>query len=285
MEFIFTGNRFFVLEEMFNNDLNIKKIFAVKNSYLEKELQKRNIGFTSLMSKKQLITYLINEYFDIFIANGCPYILPIKQIRESNPQKKMLNIHPSYLPDLRGADPQPGAILFGRDSGATCHEMDDGIDTGRIVEQVKIPNTKDLDVRLLYQLTFNAEKEVFVKSLHRNFKALKEQNSQNDLIYYTFKEEDREFNLEDELDIVNRKVKAFNNKSKGAYFKIDDRKVFVWSIRAVENEYLKKISLNVGNSTVIFLYEDIMVIKNWNDVFIIKYSNPSNVELKINQRI
>ena len=84
--FIFIGNRFFVLEQMLKLNLDLVKIMAVEDSYLQKELEKRGIDFTLIDSKQQLIEQIKQTDFDIFLANGCPYILPIVELKTKNKQ-------------------------------------------------------------------------------------------------------------------------------------------------------------------------------------------------------
>jgi len=51
-----------------------------------------------------------------------------------------LNLHPSLLPRHRGATPIPAAILAGDDAtGVTLFRMDEGLDTGPIVAQRRVP--------------------------------------------------------------------------------------------------------------------------------------------------
>ena len=51
-----------------------------------------------------------------------------------------MNVHPSYLPAYRGADPIPWEILHKESElGVTIHIIDQGIDTGAIVCQDNIP--------------------------------------------------------------------------------------------------------------------------------------------------
>ncbi|MEP6948201.1 MAG: formyltransferase family protein, partial [Ginsengibacter sp.] len=189
-KFVFAGNRFFVLREMLKAKLNLIKIFAVPGSYLEKELNESKILYSILPDKKSFIEELNNLHFDFFIANGLPHILPIKQLTKDS-DKAFINIHPSYLPDLQGKDPVPAAVLFGRDSGATCHYMNDNIDNGDIIQQVKIEYTTELDCALLYQLSFIAERDVFVKSLNTAFLAIRKQDSSDRYINYKIKDSDR----------------------------------------------------------------------------------------------
>jgi methionyl-tRNA formyltransferase len=51
-----------------------------------------------------------------------------------------LNLHPSLLPRHRGATPIPAAILAGDpETGVTLMRMDDGLDTGPIVDRTVVP--------------------------------------------------------------------------------------------------------------------------------------------------
>jgi methionyl-tRNA formyltransferase len=56
------------------------------------------------------------------------------------PGRGFLNLHPSLLPRHRGATPIAGAILAGDiETGVTLFRMDEGLDTGPILDQVRLP--------------------------------------------------------------------------------------------------------------------------------------------------
>lgn len=258
-KFIFIGNRFFVLEQMLRLGLHFVKIMAVKGSYLQKELENRNIAFTLIQSKQQLVDEIKNCNFDIFFSNGCPFILPIDELKVGN--KQFINIHPSFLPDLRGADPQPGALLFGKDSGVTCHVMDDGIDTGEIIAQVKIPYSRDLDAALLYQISFMAEIEVFYKAYENNFEVQTTQVLKGDEIYYSKKDNDLIIDFNQSAEIIYQKIKAFSNRSQGAYFIFEGRKYKVYDCEIVDNDYLISKFDRCQNGEVALNYENKLLIK------------------------
>ncbi len=61
------------------------------------------------------------------------------------PRHGMINLHPSLLPELRGAAPVEWAILNGlKQTGVTIMQMDEGLDSGPILLQ--IPQDIDLEV-------------------------------------------------------------------------------------------------------------------------------------------
>ena len=262
MKYIFVGNRKFVLEEMIKHKLDIVEIFVISGTYLENDIQNIYHTYTLISSKQELLEKLAYLKYDILISNGCPYILPISKMQK----KKYINIHPSLLPDLKGIDPVIGSILFNRDAGATCHVMDDTIDGGNIISQVKIPFSYDLDVSLLYQLSFLAEKESFVKALNNNFKSIEVQKNRDNLIYYSRKQEDRHITFEEDISKIINKIKAFNNKSQGAFFVYNGTKYKVFDIEILSNEYLNTYALNFKELQILFCYEDSIIFKKNNTI-------------------
>lgn len=268
-KFLFIGNRKFVLEEMLKQKCVIVKILVIKGSYLEKDIKSLDINYEVIDSKKQLISYIREIDFDILISNGCPFILPISKLPQD---KKYLNIHPSYLPDLRGVDPTIGSILFHRDSGATCHYMNDIIDSGDIVSRVKIPITDDLDVSLLYQLSFIAEKEAFKLALKNHFLSeYKQEVDSQKYIYYTRKPSDKVITFKETNSLIIQRIKAFCNKSQGAYFKFKNEIFKVFSAEILTNEFLVKSVNEYNDMIILFSYEDSIIFKK--DGQIIKFSN------------
>lgn len=263
-KYIFVGNRRFVLEQMQSFGLKIVKVVVVKGSHLEQDLQNgllqglKNIEF--IANKSELFEIIRDTDFDILVSNGCPYILPVDDL----PNAKYINIHPSCLPDLRGVDPVIGAVLFNREAGATCHIMDKGIDTGQIVAQVKIPMTDDLDVTLLYQLSFIAEKRVFADALSRNFKPAFSQVEESHLAYYTRRLEDRQITFFEPNKIILRKIKAFNNRSAGCEFTFKGNLINVYSAHVVRNPYLSKILEKFEDCVIALSFENSIVFKKDN---------------------
>ena len=106
LKYVFVGNRKFVLEEMMALKLNLQ-VLVIKNTHLEKDDLLNNINHKIIENKKELLDYINNNEFDILISNGCPHILPISKLKK----KIYANIHPSFLPDLKGIDPCLGSIL------------------------------------------------------------------------------------------------------------------------------------------------------------------------------
>jgi methionyl-tRNA formyltransferase len=275
-KFIFAGNRFFVLEELLKKNVAITKILALKGSYLERTLREKRIEFFTIDSKEELVSILASTDFDYFIANGCPFILPISKLR--SPNKAFINIHPSPLPDLRGVDPIPGALLFGRNSGATCHVMDDGIDSGPIISRVVIPHTHELEAGLLYQMSFLAEKEVFNLAFDTEFHPDLENIKSSDCISYKTNPRDLVIDFQEPIGQTISRIKAFSNKSQGARFEFKDCVFRVFDAEEVTNPFMIEKIRQYQENEVVFNYETTLLLKHGNSFLKLK-----NIEGNLSQ--
>ena len=262
---------------MIENNLNINQVFVQKKSHLEIQIKELFCKNTIFHSKDQLISQIQDADFDILVSNGCPYLLPTSGYK--NPHAILINVHPSYLPDLAGKDPVPGALIYKRDSGATCHLIDNGMDTGPIISQIKIPNSKDLDVGLLYQLSFLAEKLVFLKALRKNFRILKKQELKGDEKQFARSQETKTINfIKDSPELICQKILAFGNISQGVEFSVNNFLYRTFSAKKLENPFLLKSSRHFKDLQVIFCYDDNLVFKKNNTILKLeRISGPLNL--------
>jgi len=268
--YIFAGNRFYVLEAMLQNGLHVERIFAVAQSWLEKELIRRSIAYETLPEKQVFVRLLESLSFDYLVSNGLPYILPVSRLQQNN-RKRFLNVHPSYLPDLKGPDPQPGAILLARDSGAACHYMNDSIDAGPIISRKKITYDPKWDAPLLYRLTFMAEQEVFMEALKKNFVPLQNLPVQPDACYYAFRPSDLRIDFNGNAAAIIRTVKAFNTPRKGARFIWDN---IVYTVRDAEflrHPYLSDVFFDAEENQLVMCYEENLLVKKGDGFLALKF--------------
>lgn len=75
---------------------------------------------------------------DLIILAGFMKVLPKSFVAKFSP--RIINIHPALLPNFPGAHAVRDALASGaRETGATVHIVDEGVDTGPILAQEAVP--------------------------------------------------------------------------------------------------------------------------------------------------
>ena len=75
---------------------------------------------------------------DLVVLAGFMRVLPANIVDKLSP--RMINLHPSLLPDFPGANAVADALAAGAlVTGATIHMVDEGVDTGKVLTQASIP--------------------------------------------------------------------------------------------------------------------------------------------------
>jgi|TARA_B100001971_G_C18010344_1_gene442041 methionyl-tRNA formyltransferase len=96
-----------------------------------------NEGNTITKHEEKLnIENIVKCNYDFLISFGYRYMVR-KEILDYF-KGKAINLHISYLPWNKGADPNLWSILEDTPKGVTIHQMDNGLDTGNILCQKEI---------------------------------------------------------------------------------------------------------------------------------------------------
>lgn len=80
--------------------------------------------------------YCRSQAVDWIVSYGYRHIVG-KQLIDAYADR-IVNLHLSYLPWNRGADPNLWSWIDGTPKGVTLHHIDEGIDTGDIVDQMEV---------------------------------------------------------------------------------------------------------------------------------------------------
>jgi phosphoribosylglycinamide formyltransferase-1 len=79
---------------------------------------------------------------------------------------RVLNVHPSLLPAFPGLDAQRQALEYGvKQTGATVHLVDEGLDSGPIVLQEAVPVAEDDTVESLSRRILEAEHRIYPRAV------------------------------------------------------------------------------------------------------------------------
>ena len=148
-----------------------------------------NLGENVISTMNKItVAYIYENNFEFLISYGYRYILK-KDIIDLFPNR-CINLHISYLPYNRGADPNFWSFIDNTPKGVTIHYIDEGIDTGDIIAQRKVYFDDNETLATSYQ------------KLHLEIQ---------DLFYKNW-----EF-------IINLEVERFPQKGKGTFHKTKDK--------------------------------------------------------------
>lgn len=79
---------------------------------------------------------------------------------------RIINIHPAYLPEFPGAHGIEDAWQAGvSESGVTIHWVDSGVDTGKIIQQVRVPRLAEDTLESFEERIHTAEYQLYPQVL------------------------------------------------------------------------------------------------------------------------
>ncbi|PKR76554.1 phosphoribosylglycinamide formyltransferase [Halalkalibacillus sediminis] len=114
--------------------------------------------------ESKVLSLLQEKKIDLVVLAGYMRLIGPTILREF--EGRIMNIHPSYLPAFPGKDAIGQALdSAALDTGVTVHFVDDGMDTGPIIEQVKIQIEKQDTYESLQEKIQKVEHELYPKTI------------------------------------------------------------------------------------------------------------------------
>ncbi|MFT9819921.1 formyltransferase family protein [Lysinibacillus sp. NPDC056185] len=107
----------------------------------------------------------IDPNYDIIISYGYRHIIP--KVVTDYYKNRIVNLHISYLPWNRGADPNFWSFIDNTKKGVTIHFIDEGIDTGDIILQKEVKFNKNETLRTSYEKLSNIIEELFIDNWYK----------------------------------------------------------------------------------------------------------------------
>lgn len=119
------------------------------NSSLVEVLKK--FGEEVIPWQEKIDPKVLSKYLPDFIVSfGYRHIVP-NFVIEAFP-RKIINLHISYLPWNRGADPNFWSFICDTPKGVSIHFMDNGLDTGALIAQKKIQFGPNETLKSTYEI-------------------------------------------------------------------------------------------------------------------------------------
>jgi methionyl-tRNA formyltransferase len=172
---------------------------------------------------------------DLDVAVVAAYGLILPKPALEAPRHGCLNIHASLLPRWRGAAPIQRAILAGdQETGVTIMRMDEGLDTGPMLVQERVPIGPDTDAAELHEELALLGARMIVEALEKLEAGALTGTPQPDAgVTYAAKIDKAETRIDWSLpaEELVRRVNAFSPYP-GAWFELDGERVRVLSAEA-----------------------------------------------------
>lgn len=112
----------------------------------------------------ELIVQLHQWDADLVVLSGLMRLLPPRVVAAFTPN--LLNTHPAYLPEFPGAHAVRDALAAGAtETGASVIVVDDGVDSGPIVAQRRVPVLPDDTEARLHERIKLVERELLIQTV------------------------------------------------------------------------------------------------------------------------
>lgn len=103
---------------------------------------------------------------DLLVLSGLMRLLPASLVARYTP--RIINTHPAYLPEFPGAHGVRDALAAGvKESGASVIVVDDGVDSGPILAQERIPVLPDDTEHTLHERIKPVERRLLIDVVRR----------------------------------------------------------------------------------------------------------------------
>ena len=192
-------------------DANIKSIKNSQENIISTTAKALGIEVVEVESMKDLtVLAKFNETdADLVVVASYGFILR-KEILYSK-KYGCINIHPSDLPQLRGASPIQQTILNRLSTTKVCiMQMDEGIDTGDILMESEVLVPREMDYQELESYLSEIGAQLLVKTLENIEKLVPKPQVGEPSYAHKITKADGLLNLYDSILEVEAKIKAFN---------------------------------------------------------------------------
>jgi len=214
--------------------------------YLDEIAKRNNIPLLKINHINDNVTISTLKELDIdwlFII-GWSQIASTEVLRSV--KKGVIGAHPTLLPEGRGRAAIPWAILKGlTKTGVTFFKMDEGVDTGEILDQYEIELSACITATELYEKVNNAH-IILIKriwpSVYNNTIIGKKQNELNATYLEGRRPEDGELNLNMTVNEADKLIRATTKPYPGAFLFLNGAKLVIW--KGSFNKQDDAISLN-----------------------------------------
>jgi len=172
-----------VFKYLLGKGFDIKAVFTNKGSDAIIDLAQANSLpiFIGNPRKGRVTTFIQSLTCDVLLSVN--YLFIIEEDLIQLPSRYAINMHGSLLPKYRGRTPHVWAIINGeKETGITAHLIDNEVDNGDIIQQIKVPilpTDTGADILIKYKNLYPGMAEAVLNSVQENTISFMPQKNEN----------------------------------------------------------------------------------------------------------
>ena len=116
----------------------------------------------TVISTDKNINEMVRPSVDIIVSYCYRHILKPDVLKEA----PAVNLHNSFLPWGRGAQPLFWSVVDGEPCGVSIHWMDAGLDTGEVIARQRVDLHEEMTMRQAYEAQHRVLSQLFMQHWH-----------------------------------------------------------------------------------------------------------------------
>ncbi|KAF6244004.1 methionyl-tRNA formyltransferase [Nitrosopumilus sp. b1] len=238
-----------LLKELLENDFDVSAVFSYEES--KQKIYSDYSSFDDICKKFNIKNIKVNnindsENVEVIKSINPDLILVMgwSQLLQGNiisiPKFGVIGSHPTELPKYRGRAPIPWTILKNlKESALTFFYIEEGIDNGDILDQMKFKINDTDDATILYNKIINLGKIMIVKNLkliqNNSAKSIKQDPMKFIENWPKRTPEDGLINWNKTSDEIFRLIRATTHPYPGAYTHYHGKKLKIFKAEVINN--------------------------------------------------
>ena len=244
----FNGERGIAVYNKLIKKYKISLIFT-NSKKIKKKFKNKKIIYSKNLNDEKFYRLLKKENADLFISAGFSSIFKKKLLEL--PKYGVINLHAGPVPKYRGGSPLNWQLINNeKNITVSILEMNEGIDTGPIIEVKKFPIKKNYDIKKLHLIVNKIFPSLVLKSIAKieKNKKFNLQPKNNNSYWKQRKEEDGKifFNKFSGF-IISRYIRALTKPYPGAWALLNGKKIVFYDAKLIN----KKINGSFGSIVTI----------------------------------
>ena len=262
----FNGDRGITVYNKLIKKYKIILIFT-NSKIIKKKFKKKKVIYSNNINDEKFYRLIKKENIDLFISAGFSSIFKKKIL--NLPKYGVINLHAGPVPKYRGGSPLNWQLINNEKKiTVSVLKMNEGIDTGPIIEVKKFPIKKNYDIKKIHLIVNNIFPSLVLKSINKiekNEKFKLQPKNINSYWQQRNEEDGKIFFNKFSGFTISRYIRALTKPYPGAWALLNGKKIIFYEAKLIN----KKI--NGGFGSIVTIKDKIYLKCRIINLHILKY--------------